>query len=331
MADERDGVRVQAALLRRHGAGVAAAGARLRRVAQAERCTRLLGQLERLPACASADPWAIAWPEGALAEKTAVPASRRASLAPLPEARARARAGLAASAVAAPVRPGQPTLAHRETIAPRGLAPLPARDRAEPPAADARTAAVAAWLARNAPLPARSSATEVRDPLARRASAAHPSALNPLVPGAAAASPASAPPADADSAHSFVQRRAREAANSAPAESIPAPRGSGAPAAAAPQGGPLPAAALLQQLVAGLVPAASTAAHSHPPAAPTTPAPRAASRLLTPTAAAPAASPRGSAGAAARADAPDDSGESTAQQLNRLLIDQAWLRGVDLT
>jgi hypothetical protein len=86
---------------------------------------------------------------------------------------------------------------------------------------------------------------------------------------------------------------------------------------------------LLGQLLAGLSPAALSTGPT--PGTAREAAPRARSLLTggaTPEAAAPARSPKAAPGSD---PLPAEEASELAQQLNRLLLDQAWLRGVDLT
>jgi hypothetical protein len=92
---------------------------------------------------------------------------------------------------------------------------------------------------------------------------------------------------------------------------------------------------LLEQLLAqglGTAVGGAPGASDQPARAARQPAPRAASRLV--------GAQTSAAGNDARAQAPDalaaasldalDAGEAVAQQISRLLLDQAWMRGVDL-
>jgi hypothetical protein len=110
-------------------------------------------------------------------------------------------------------------------------------------------------------------------------------------------------------------------ASQAPA---PADRPTGGGAAPAGQG-----PSLLARLVAGLDPPAPSA--SRPATPPRQPAPRARPRLTAAASPEPGAQPGKDKDAPAGDPLPGQEAGELAQQLNRLLLDQAWLRGVDLT
>jgi hypothetical protein len=139
-------------------------------------------------------------------------------------------------------------------------------------------------------------------------------------PGAGQSAPARQdhrPPAEAGATAAAVADLLGRHAPAAPR----APAGLSAPLAGQ---GP----SLLLDLLAGAIPAAPRSAIPAP--APRQAAPRARSRL-TQDAGAEAASARRPPEASGSDPLPGQEGSELAQQLNRLLLDQAWLRGVDLT
>jgi hypothetical protein len=310
------------------------------------RCAAVASALARLPASVDFDPFAplpVA-PGSATQPTAAAPRRQRApgGALPKPAGGAPLAASLAPppSGKAAVPRPG----GHQRGAgtAPASRPPTTAdgapQDRPLSALGQQAGALVADLLARSAPPgpPARSPAS----PAARAeppqtsldaASARFAEGLQNIVASVTGRPPrhASAPARQAlrplpelASITAPLVRQLLEAAAAAP------PPPTSALAQRLPQAGPL-----LAQLLAGLGPTRPPRGPHRASASPPPMAPRARSHLTGPT---PGAGPAPSTGNRANGPAGDaepgqPDGESLARDLNRLLLDQAWLRGVDLT
>lgn len=309
---------------------------RVRRlVAQrAGRCERLMAALERAPGFVAADPWAAQLPvpdaaAGAGARTAQGRALRELGARPdapmvlhgigSPKPSARAASGVgAARRSASQMSPSWPARADVQARAlPSAFDQVLQSPRSVLPGAAA--AAVSQAMARHAPASdarAVDSGLTLGDllPVAKD---------DPVLPARGVRRPsgarlaAGAPNEEAPEMPADLARGATRLAAILPT----APDNSVASSALK------PAAELLQMLLPEIAPGATRPAANDAPVAA---APRAASRLLPNPATAATPTARSPAPSQAK-HTPADTDEATAQAINRLLIDQAWLRGVDFT
>jgi hypothetical protein len=310
-------------------------------------CAELLTALEALPAAARCEPFPpetltgfAVTAEGA-PSRSRSPAGGRSREAAVGWGEERTAPGLVDAVPASP-HPAKPRRRQRVEGEPPTLAgqrlpaadTLPARERPAPaPQSTATPAslggAVAALMARWPGAAEGAPAHAVPPPLPAGASLAN-TPLGPLIQNLVAQSSGRPTTGHSAPARQFARLPVEFGAATAAAVAewlashapAPAVRPTSLGAALAGEG-----PSLLAQLVAGVAPAPQ--GNRQPVATPRQPAPRARSRLTD------AASPETGARRAKEAPAGDpqpgqEAGE-LAQQLNRLLLDQAWLRGVDLT
>lgn len=305
-------------------------------------CRSLLADLDRLPTAARFEPF----PAEATPPVPVGAASGRES--------ARGRRTPGQEAGSARTAPGENAFAAGNPPAPppaqaRRTAPIAAGGRSHgsaAPAEDSRLAqtgsagaatpasfgaAVAALLARWPDAPGNAPARPAT-PAAPAAASLADTPLGPIIQNLVTQSTGRPGPRQSAPARQFARLPTQLGA--ATAAAVAEWLASQAPAPASRQGGLAAALAgqapsLLAQLVAGLDPAEAKANDAAAPAAPRQAAPRARSRLNE--AAAPEANARPAHDAPAATSLPGQEASELAKQLNRLLLDQAWLRGVDLT
>lgn len=316
-----------------------AAEARIEALAEgmAQRCEALAQAISSLPALAEFDPLALPAAAAAKTPPTARPARRRpapaqpvlpapieALVQPSVEAARKVLGALGSTVLGT----GQDSRSPAAGLIPRMPFGIPGIPQGLVTAGSLAAELVGDLLAR-VPQPTFADALRglsVPAPRRKAASSANPS-------GGSSPRPTTKRPADADATAPMVEEvlRAMQALAGKPPAATPV-QGN---LAAAGQGfaSMVQAPALIEILLGGI--AAATAGASAQtgrgkPTALAAPAPRAASRLFD----APAGEPGPTAKrpAAPSSDAPDEGGAAAlAQGINRLLLDQAWLRGVDLT
>jgi hypothetical protein len=304
-------------------------------VACTARCDGLLAAFQHLPAAAGFEPFPQTEP---------APTPVGHSPASAPGRRRQTASTLADALVKTPPAFPQPGATPRQGAT--GQTPSPSKLRARPPRIPAGPAEAVEQLAA---LPGAASSL-VTDLLARwpdgLLGAGSPTLLSPTSPavGRLADTPlgqiieslvasATGRPGPAQSATARQVRRL-PAQLGATGAAIAEWLASQAPEATAPADGLAAALAgqgpsLLGQLLAGLSPAPRSVGQT-PAAAQRQAAPRARSRL-TEGGAESAAAARSPKAAPASDPLPAEDASEVAKQLNRLLLDQAWLRGVDLT
>jgi hypothetical protein len=331
-------------------AQVEAAEARIAALAQGmeSRCAALARAMESLPALASFDPFDLPPTAGDTTPASPAAASargRKAGRATPTEHSAKLGQTAASRPAATPASAGKPAqsspLAAAGAAVAKGLPQAAAQTTPTPPA---DIAGIPASVVSAGSLVA----SLVGELMARTAPAIAGEQIGRALAGRTAQAPArsaparkrpAAPATRADAGLSGLSAavaqgmRALSGATPAGPASRPSASAFGALAVAggAASAGMLEAPRLIEYLLGGLTPAAPVERARGKAPSPAAPAPRAASRLLEAIAgqddqtrtspAAPAADPL-----------PDDAaGEALARDINRLLLDQAWLRGVDLT
>lgn len=329
--------------LRRAAAAQRAAVARLRRLGDEDAIAALLARWDRLPPCAGFDPWtATAWPPAAEAAGTVTAATARrravaalgtptrnpASAAPSGLVPSSAAPGGAAAGRGQPGREYAPDAqpAHRmppHTVSPGTPAVLPATPDSGRPSGHGSGSTAGSDTDRSPRSQAAGRAPESRSAAALSAAATPSQAVLRLPPEQMAArdrlspaAPAAADPRAMTHGMALLERQLQ--ALWPPAGAAPPRRpafGSPAPPAAAPAAAPIlePAPRAASRLLADAAPENAAGAAPSAPARAAAP-PETARTARTPTNAA--------------GDGDDD---ALARELNRLLLDQAWLRGVDLS
>lgn len=325
-------------------------------------CERRLTSLRRLPACASVDPFAAmqAGPPAGADDGAVAGAASSTRGGSLRDARPMSRDvatslrsaghGLAAATARAgritTVAPGRPDDAARRRTGPAQDAPDSGAEPDPLPTALTGMSGLAGALVGE--LIAR---FPDHDPRSRkRADASRRSSQAPARPGPGAPQPVPVPYPALGRRRELVpgstRLAAHAAARGAPPPASPLATPSAALLAALLQAGGPPARAGVSEVSGGVpllarvltdLAAASAARTTRPQASTPGLAPRAASRLLGPVTPATSTKPH-TKGESKPPAAPEgdpiedaDAGSTLARQLNRQLLDQAWLRGVDLT